>query len=161
MRWEGWVILGEGLYPPIMMLAPLTRQEAEGTVSWCSELPMRLKNAQIYTTNQSDMWPQNNKAKLENKNRNEILRGGLSFRKRSLHHGPGIHHWEYWHSCPSNKRNGFNKLNCTHPNSNKTLQCTYNHILKKYVRGIASFSRLARFCPKVNFVQGEMFTNIR
>lgn len=55
MRWEGWVILGEGLYPPIMMLAPLTRQEAEGTVSWCSELPMGLKNAQIYTTNQSDM----------------------------------------------------------------------------------------------------------
>lgn len=64
MRWKGWVILGEGLYPPIMMLAPLTRQEAEGTVSWCSELPMGLKNAQIYTTNQSDMRPQNNKERL-------------------------------------------------------------------------------------------------
>ena len=47
-----------------MMLAPLTRQEAEGTMSWCSELPMRLKNAQMNTINQSDMRPQNNKESL-------------------------------------------------------------------------------------------------
>ena len=43
MRRKSWVILGEWFYSSIVVLAPLTGQEAQGAMPWCSELSMRLK----------------------------------------------------------------------------------------------------------------------
>lgn len=43
MRRKSWVILGERFYSSIVVLAPLTGQETQGAMPWCSELSMRLK----------------------------------------------------------------------------------------------------------------------